>query len=505
MRALYGNRERWRANTWVLSPALIDASCIAGIILLTLTTLLWNYQALPLQYWDESRNANNALEMVLGSGWLVPAYDGEIDHWNTKPPLLIWLIAGLMKLGFTPLLAVRLPSAIAACLTLILVWVAVRYGLRDRFAAIVAAVLLYSSKAYTGIHGAHTGDYDTLLALFTTGYVLSVWRALTAQHAQKNYWIVCAVICLVLAVMTKGPAGAFGVIGLCLFLVMTGQLLRIVNDWRWWFAGVVAVSVCLSYYITREGYDPGYLNAVWINEVSGRYSETNEEHYYGNWFYLSTLFKQFEPGALFLLLVGVSLSGSDIARKRLVQATFFSGAGIVILLSTAKTQLYWYVIPVIPLLSIAAAIAVIDTIRKCRLQRIAICIFCILFLALPLSISVYKTAISLPAKAQQKARISQYGMLFDDLRRKGNIHGPITVIDDGIDNTAGLVHYNPELKFYTLLEQQKGLVIRIEQLAGATAINGLLASCDYKNTKALRGMLNQILIDHHVCIAGYKD
>ena len=305
--------------------------------------------------------------------------------------------------------------------------------------------------------------------------------------------------------MTKGPAGAFGVIGVCLFLVMTGQLRRIVNDWRWWFAGVVAVSVCLSYYITREGYDPGYLSAVWINEISGRYSETNEEHYYGSWFYLSTLFKQFEPGALFLLLVGVSLSGSDVARKRLVQATFFSGAGIVILLSTAKTQLYWYVIPVIPFLSIAAAIAVVDTIRKCRLQRIALCIFCIMFLALPLSISVYKTAISLPAKAQQKVRVSQYGMLFDELRRKGNRQDPITVIDDGIDNTAGLVNYNPELKFYSLLEQQKGLIIRIEQLAGATAINGLLVSCDYKNTKALRGMLNQILIDHHVCVAGYKD
>lgn len=504
MQVLDGYQGSWRTSTWGLSVAAIDIGCILGLVLLTLAMLLWNYSGLPLQYWDESRNANNALEMLKGSSWWIPTYDGQVDHWNTKPPLLIWLIAGLMKLGVSPLLAVRLPSALAACATVIVVWASLRYGLRDRFAALVAVCLLLSSRLYTGIHGAHTGDYDALLALFTTGYVLSVWQALKAQGVQRNRWLICTAFCLILAVMTKGPAGAFGVVGLGLFLVVSGLLVATLKDWRWWLAAALAIAICAAYYVTRELYDAGYLQSVWVNEIGGRYSETTEANFYGRWFYLSTLFKHFIPGALFLLLTGFSLRSEDAVRKRLTQISFFTGLGIVVLLTSAQTQLYWYLMPALPLLAIAAAIAVVDVIRKFRWQRRAKSAFCVLFLTVPVLISVYKNALGLAESAQQKVRISQYGVLFKALHTAGQMQGQLTVIDDGVDNTSGLVNYNPELKFYRSLEQQKGTDIRVAQLASARGIKGLVATCDYKNTAELRRLLDQVLFENSVCVAGYK-
>ena len=504
MRTLEGTGDFYQVATLRVVPRLVDLFCIGGLVVLTLIALLWNYQGLPMQYWDESRNANNALEMALGASWLVPTYEGVPDHWNTKPPLLIWLIAGLMKLDIPPLLAVRLPSALAAAATLVMVWAALRFGLRDRLAALIAAALLLSSKGYTGIHGAHTGDFDTLLALFTTGYVLCVWQALAQQGPQKIVWMLSAGIIVVLAVMTKGPAGFFGVVGLCLFLLLTGQLLNVISDWRWWLVAIFSCVICASYYIDRESYDAGYLQAVWMNELGGRYSETTESHYKGSWFYVRELFKQVIPGCLFLCLLSFTLVGSNVARKRLAQITFFSAAGIIILLSTAKTQLHWYLIPAIPLLCIAAAIALIDTIKRVQIPVIYVYAFLVLFIVLPVIISVYRNAISLPAKAQQKNNISQYGVLFEHLTRIGQMPTQLIVLDDGIDNTAGFINYNPELRFYAQLEQLKGITIEIVSLANVDAVVGLIATCDYKNTVAVRELLATRLVDNQVCVAGYK-
>lgn len=504
MQVFDADESRYSAKTSRFTPRLVDLLCVCGLVACTLIALLWNYQGLSLQYWDESRNANNALEMALGSSWLAPTYAGLTDHWNTKPPLLIWLMASLMKLGVSPLLAVRLPSAMAAVVTVLLIWAFVRFGLRDRLAAFIAAAFLLSSKGYMGIHGAHTGDYDTLLALFTAGYVLSVWQALASQGQLKCLWMLNAGSCLLLAVMTKGPAGLFGVVGIFIFLVITGQLLKVIIDWRWWLTLLVVCSITAGYYLLREGYDPGYLQAVWTNELGGRYSETTESHYKGSWFYVRELFKQVIPGCLFLFLLGVTLMGSNVARKRLAQITFFSAAGIIILLSTAKTQLHWYLIPAIPLLCIAAAIALVDTIKRVQIPVIYVRAFLVLFIALPVMISVYRNAISLPAKAQQKNNISQYGVLFERLTRIGQMPTQLTVLDDGIDNTAGFINYNPELRFYAQLEQLKGITIEVVSLANVDAVVGLIATCDYKNTAAVRELLATRLVDNQVCVAGYK-
>lgn len=505
MQSLDASESCYQVNASRIAPWLVDLLCIGGLIISALIALLWNYQGLPMQYWDESRNANNALEMALGANWLVPTYESLPDHWNTKPPLLIWLMASLIKLGLPPLLAVRLPSALAAAVTLFMVWAAVRFGLRDKMAALLAAALLLSSKGFTGIHGAHTGDYDTLLTLFTTGYVLSVWQALAQQGRRKIVWMLSAGICLVLAVMTKGPAGVFGVIGLGLFLLLTGQLLNVINDWRWWLTALVACSISSSYYFLRESYDSGYLQAVWMNELGGRYTETNESHYQGMWFYLRELLKQFVPGCLFLFLLSFPLLGADVARKRLTQITFLSGAGILIILSIAKTQLHWYLIPVIPLLCIAAAIALVDTIKRMRAPVIYLRAFLVLFIALPVIFSIYRNAISLPAKSQHKVNISQYGILFNHLHANGQMPNQLIVLDDGIDNTAGFTNYNPELKFYAQLERKKGINIQVANLANVDAVHGLIATCDYKNTAALRNLVAVRLVDNQVCVAGYKD
>src|ERR1700730_8648375 len=75
-----------------------DTLCLGSFLLLGFSLLMLRYDQLPLQLWDESRNANNALEIARYGHWLVPTYKRGPDHWNTKPPLLIWQMAALIAL-----------------------------------------------------------------------------------------------------------------------------------------------------------------------------------------------------------------------------------------------------------------------------------------------------------------------------------------------------------------------------------------------------------------------
>ena len=121
--------------------------------------------------WDESRLAVNALEMSLTGPSIVTTFGFVPDLWNTKPPLLIWLMALSLQLIPNPELALRTPSAIAALLTLLITCAFTWRVTRSPVVALLAGMLLVCSRGFYSSHAARTGDYEALLVLFTTSYV----------------------------------------------------------------------------------------------------------------------------------------------------------------------------------------------------------------------------------------------------------------------------------------------------------------------------------------------
>ena len=92
--------------------------------------------------------------------------------WNTKPPLMIWLQVFFLKtIGFNEL-AIRLPSALAALFTCLLILVFFRKQKDGFIIAFFASLMLVTSLGYIKFHTARAGDFDSLLTLFTTIYLL---------------------------------------------------------------------------------------------------------------------------------------------------------------------------------------------------------------------------------------------------------------------------------------------------------------------------------------------
>ena len=93
-----------------------------GTIALASSVLFYRLGALPIEVWDEGRIVINALEMAHSGLSLITTYGGIPDHWNTKPPLFIWLMSLSIRVLGPNEWAVRLPSALSALATAVMVF-----------------------------------------------------------------------------------------------------------------------------------------------------------------------------------------------------------------------------------------------------------------------------------------------------------------------------------------------------------------------------------------------
>ena len=435
---------------------LWDMLSLGALLLVGFCVVALRYDSLPLLFWDESRVANNALEMVRSGHWLVPSYGGVPDHWQTKPPLLIWQVSILMRLGLPPLLAVRLPTMLAALATVGVMLGVCRYALRDRVAATVSGFLLLSSLFYTKIHIARTGDYDAQLSFFTLCYVLAFWKSIERAGTVRISWFAVSAAGLVLAVMTKGVAGTFALVGPFGFSLVSGRLLILLGNVRVWLLALIALSLCLAYYGLREQFDPGYLQAVTQNELAA--SLTSVDGHAGSpLFYIIRLGAFFEPGVVLLPLVALTIFGTDERRCSLAALCLSCGASILVIITTAQTKTAHYPAPILSFLAIAAALGVSDGLRWIKahelqmpapLRVIPLQIALGVVLALTSAVTLYRNQVVDLRWAQQASNGQLwYGALFEELRAQRNV-AQLVVLDTGVESLAGdeaLVNYNPVL------------------------------------------------------------
>jgi 4-amino-4-deoxy-L-arabinose transferase-like glycosyltransferase len=419
--------------------------------------IVFDSDKMPLQLWDESRNANNALEMALSGHWLVPTYGGVPDHWNTKPPLLIWLIAALMRCGVTPLWALRTPSILAAFITLGLVWGVLRTGLRDAIAAAFGGALLLSSGIFVTVHVARTGDYNALESLFVLGYVLCVWRAVDAP--EKPGWLWGAGACVVAAVMTKGVAGLLALPGCAVFVLsQPGTARGLLKNWRAWAAAVGAMVLCLEYYAIRELYDPGYVGAVIRNEWGGRFLTASENHPGGPFYYLQTLGLGFKPGVAFLPLVLLPILGRDKRRRDLALLTLLSAAGLLAVISFARTKLYWYGAPAVPLLCICGGLGIADGVRRLRAFKPKLGTWALVAATVPCVVAmgarIDQSRMLIPPFRADLDRRIDYGPFLRKLHDSGET-APVLVLDPPRLREDDPERYNPIVQFYQTLYKAK--------------------------------------------------
>jgi len=334
-----------------IAYSLKNASILLLFLLLTIYALGEFLDALPLYLWDESRQAVNAIEMYENHNWLVTHYDNMPDMWNTKPPLLIWLQVACMNLLGVTVTAVRLPSVMAAIITTIVIFYFMKKNTGNIWIAFFSGIVLISMAGFNGFHVARTGDYDSLLVLFSTLSVIQFYYYVDTLN--KKYILLFALF-LCLGSLTKGVAALLFLPGFFLYALLQKKIISILKDPFFYLSCIGYIFVVGLFYISREHYNPGYLKAVYENELGGRYLKVTEGHDGTIFTYIKLLAYDQTFFWFDLFLVGMityPFCTKIFKHEKVFYYFLILSICFLAVISSSKTIISWYSAPILPLLA----------------------------------------------------------------------------------------------------------------------------------------------------------
>lgn len=402
--------------------------------------LFLHIDVLPLKVYDESRLAVNAVEMLESGNLLVTTFEGKPDMWNTKPPLMIMLQAAFMKLIGINELAVRLPAALAGLATVVLLFFFSRKHFKSVAAGIITVLVLVTTKGYVTEHVTRTGDYDVLLTLFNLAGMLAFYYAIETENKQRQgKYLLLTAICATFAVLTKSVVGLMFFPAFFVYALIHKKLLLILKNKYLYFSILVFIIPVLSYYLLRETYNPGYLQAIFDNELGGRYLETLEDHkapFY--WYFNEIASRDFTPWIMLLpfsLVLGLTKSA---ATRRLTILCSLVALSFLLIISMGQTKLDWYESPVYPILSLLAMFPLLAIYEHFKKYKIIGFFLMISVFAAPYWTIVQKSYLPKPAGDGSK-----YGLMLRDTEQYKKI-------------VIAQLGYNSHVNFYKKMYDSRG-------------------------------------------------
>lgn len=186
---------------------LMDAVMTSPVLLVLVVALsfFWQLGAVPLYDLDEGAFTEATREMLQTGDYITPHKDGEPRY--DKPVLIYWAQAASAKLlGFDEF-SLRLPSAIAASLWVLALWLFVR-ARTDTATATVAGLVMALCLQVSIIGKAAVAD--ALLNLFIALTFFEIYRYYLQPDPKRNRkYIWRAYLWMGFGFLTKGPVAVF--------------------------------------------------------------------------------------------------------------------------------------------------------------------------------------------------------------------------------------------------------------------------------------------------------
>lgn len=322
----------------------------------------YHLSSLPYRIWDEARLATSAYEMSKTGNLIVTTVNFQPDLWNTKPPLMIWAQAACIKLHGLTEFSVRFPAVLSASLTAILLFVFVTAISGNGWAGLLSGIILCTARGYIGYHGTRYGEFDSMLTFFTTAYLLLFFLYTETKGDKSNRYLLLFFAALAGGVLTKSIAALLFAPALLIYLIVEQKFWETVTN-KYFYVGLAGfIAVVFGYYFLREHYNPGYLQAVYENELGGRFLKTNEEHTGPADYYLTLYQTERFSSWIWGLYAAAGLFIFNFSKKlfRLSLYSLLCAAIFITVISLSKTKLSWYDLPTYPLFAIIISLLILQ-------------------------------------------------------------------------------------------------------------------------------------------------
>ena len=328
-----------------------------------------------LQNSTEPRVAGIAMEMHLTGDWVTPKLNRQ--PFLEKPPLSVWLDATAIRVFDASPWSVRLASALAGLLSLLLLYAMLRRFGRPRRIAWAAAFLLATTASFWS-NVRQVGE-DALLTLGVTTALLAFWQATGSRYPHDSKigpWLLFT-LGIVISTLSKGVLG-LALPGVVIFAYLVSQSILekrlVLADWlrpaMFTLLAWVPLAVWLGF-LYRDGGAQSVREVLWTNSV-GRFSGSFEEagHYEPFYYYLARLPEAFLPWNL-LVYAGLWHFRKQLLSNRYL--LFFSLWLVAqfTLLTLSSSKRVVYLMSLAPAAAVMAAeyLAVLDERLRAMAQR----------------------------------------------------------------------------------------------------------------------------------------
>ena len=305
---------------------------------------------------EESLFANTALEIVRSGEWVGTTLLGSLDYYNSKPPLNVWLIALSFKAFGVGVIPLRLPSALAAWLT---VAVLQRWGRRawGNGAGIWASLVLATSPGFLYVHSGRSANADALLTLLMLLVVVTLWEG------ERAPWRLAWVGPLLgAAFLAKGFAVAMPALVVLAALGYRALVRRLPVGPLAVGAAAGAVPVAAWIWARWQVDRWRFFEAMWGQDVVARAVSALEGHREAAWYYLYVLQRNHPEWIGLAVLAFLLVPSARAGLGGLVPAAGQAGTAVLlgawavatlVVPSLVSTKLAWYLNPFLPFFALA--------------------------------------------------------------------------------------------------------------------------------------------------------
>lgn len=367
-------------------------------ILLFLAGAAFFLLALPTRdIWQplETRYATVAREMAETGDWLIPKINGE--PYQDKPPLFFWITAALWKIGVGPQ-GVRVASALAGALTLVVLAAMARLSFSRRAAFLAAAVLATTPEfGWLG----RFGELDVTLTLFTT---LSAYGWFAGGRRVALFYVGIG-----LAVMVKGPPGVL----VPLLAVVAGRLAGVAPSspraplHPLWGAAVAVLPAALWLGLALLEAGSGYANELIGKHMFGRVADS-WQHKQPFYFYLNEALWNFLPWLPFAVPAGIRAWRRRREEPMSAMALYWVLLGLVAF-SLVSGKRIAYILPLAPAFALLVARGVEALLLEAeRPERRTATVHVVMHLVLAgMGLSLVAVGLGVPLHAPKKEYVAE--------------------------------------------------------------------------------------------------
>jgi 4-amino-4-deoxy-L-arabinose transferase-like glycosyltransferase len=186
----------------------------AAVLCLAALNLTFRIGSEIVTEWDESLYAVTAWELLDNSNWVGTTFLRELDYYNSKPPLNVWLVALAFKAFGTNLVSLRIVSVLSALATVgvLLAWARRAW---NPAVALFSGLVLSSCFGFLYVHSGRSANTDAPFTLLVTLTVVTLWAA------QHRPWLrVWLGLISAAAFLLRGPAVIMPLVIIGLFCVV---------------------------------------------------------------------------------------------------------------------------------------------------------------------------------------------------------------------------------------------------------------------------------------------